>query len=112
MHNPAADPDNMQMTDFWCDFCRSPWSEGRPMVEGHQGSLICGSCLKVAYVETLVSRTSSAPAGSKCSLCLEERTDRLWRSPMHEDVIACERCIRQASTALSQDPDSGWNRPA
>lgn len=81
------------------------------MVEGHQGSLICGSCLKVAYVETLVAKASSAPAGSTCSLCLEERKDRMWRSPVHEEAVVCERCIRQAATALTHDAESGWNRP-
>lgn len=112
MRKPGSDPDNLSMSDFLCDFCGQYWTDVRPMVEGHEGSLICSECLKVAHVEVLVAKASSLGPGAKCVLCLEERKDANWQSPMFEQAVACARCIRQASTALAQDPDSGWSRPA
>lgn len=111
MHRPGTDPDNMTMQDFLCDFCMKHWEDHRPMVEGHQGSLICSECLKVAYVEVLMSKTGSGDPAVKCRLCLEERKGLSWRSPRDEAAQVCERCIRQASTAMAQDPDSGWTKP-
>ncbi|MFM9959526.1 MAG: ClpX C4-type zinc finger protein [Phycisphaerales bacterium] len=109
MHRPGTDPDNMTMADFLCDFCHKAWEDRRPMVEGHQGSLICSDCLKVAYAEVLLGK--SGVTGVKCLLCLEDRKEIFWQSPLADSAVACARCIRQASTALAQDPDSGWNRP-
>ncbi len=98
------------MADFLCDFCHKAWEDRRPMVEGHRGSLICSDCLKVAYAEVLMGK--SGVSGAACRLCLEERKELCWSSPRDESVCACARCIRQASTALAQDPDSGWSTPS
>jgi len=124
MRNPAADPQNLQMTDFWCYFCRRPWTEDVPMIEGHQGSLICGRCLALAYADLALHNAPSIPAATdapgaprgvdesrpKCLMCLEHRRDPLWRSPAHETLV-CLRCVKQGATALEKDPDYGWKRP-
>ncbi|MGD9692509.1 MAG: hypothetical protein AB7G17_10850 [Phycisphaerales bacterium] len=112
MHNPDADPLNMRPEDFWCDFCRRAWAEDLPMVEGHQGSLICGKCLSVAYSE--VGRTEDAGSsgeGGKCVMCLEEKEGPLWRSVMDEGKAICRRCVRQSAGMLEKDGETGWERP-
>lgn len=99
---------------FRCDYCRTQWDEKRPMVEGHRGSLICGSCLSIAYTE-LVHLTSGCVPDRKdaCLLCLENGRDELhWASPIDETVIACRRCIKQSAGVLHKDPDSPWKKPA
>lgn len=114
MRRPGADEDNLAMSDFWCDFCHQGWTDERPMVEGHQGSLICSACLTLACRECLVEkRSAEAQSGETptCLMCLEERKDRLWRSPAYTEAVACERCIRQAAAALEHDPDFKWKRP-
>jgi hypothetical protein len=112
MQRPGADPDNMQMTDFLCDFCRREWTEDVPMVEGHQGSLICGKCLTIAYLDVDPGvRSASLPAGATCTMCLEEREEAMWQSPMHPQAFICRRCVKQAAGALSKDKESGWKRP-
>ena len=50
MHRPGADPVDLNPEDFWCDFCRRPWSDQVPFVEGHRGSCICGNCLSMAWI--------------------------------------------------------------
>ncbi len=112
MRNPAADPDQLTMQDFWCDFCHAPWTDELPMVEGHQGSLVCAKCLAVAYAEVIAAKASVLPGSPKCVMCLENRKDRNWSSPRFEGAVICERCIRQAATALSHDESSGWKPPA
>lgn len=117
MHDPAHEG---TPAFFICDFCRQPWSEQRPMVEGHKGSLICASCLSVAYRSVALDGMPSllpAPGehpwgGLVCTLCLEERSQPAWRSPMHEEAIVCLRCVKQSATTLEKDPDYGWERPA
>lgn len=117
MHDP-----NASGTDFFvCDYCRKPWAEDRPMVEGHKGSLVCGSCLRVAYAEALLSKQGvmgqrgpvypSAGEGPWCAMCLERRSELYWASPIHEEALICSRCIRQSATTLSRDADSGWSKP-
>lgn len=118
MHDPTS-----QGTDFFrCDFCRQAWSESRPMVEGHRGSLICSSCLLVAYAEIVLERggvgaaSLAADGGASvqptCRMCLETRDERHWRSPMFPEAICCARCVRQSAATLEHDPDSNWKRPA
>lgn len=110
MHDPAA-----QGSEFFkCDFCRRAWAEDRPMVEGHQGSLICSGCLTAAFVEVINSKGGVARSDDheKCTMCLETRDDPHWRSPMFETALICRRCIRQSAQAMSKDPDSNWKRPA
>ena len=45
MRKPGTNENNVEMTDVLCDFCQREWSEDIPMVEGHQGSCVCGNCL-------------------------------------------------------------------
>jgi hypothetical protein len=109
MNKPDADGNLV----FCCDFCGCAWDEGRPMVEGHRGSLICGNCLSIAYMELVHLDTGITPAREHaCVLCLENGRDGLhWVSPMNEEVIACRRCIKQSAGVLHKDPDSPWNKP-
>lgn len=140
MQRPGADHDNMQLSDFLCDFCRREWDGQFPMVEGHQGSLICGDCLTIAYTETVLRNLNSAPANTKCTMCLEERPDNMWLGPFEGDPdeplaqargadsdsdhepeaqargpaappAACERCIKQAAGRLHKDKDWDWKKP-
>jgi hypothetical protein len=108
MHDESADGSEF----FKCDFCRRPWAEDRPMVEGHRGSLICGQCLTVAFADVVLhSGGATLPAGTTCKLCLEERKEPCWQSPMHETEWACLRCIKQSAGVLTKDKESGWTRP-
>lgn len=117
MHDPAREG---TPEFFVCDFCAQPWSEDRPMVEGHKGSLICASCLAVAYrslaldgMPSLLPQAGEHPwGGLTCALCLEERGQPAWRSPVREEALVCLRCVKQSATTLEKDPDSGWKRPA
>ncbi|MFM9170969.1 MAG: hypothetical protein ACKOTD_12900, partial [Phycisphaerales bacterium] len=62
MRRPECDPDDVRMEDVLCDFCRRAWGESLPMVEGHQGSCICGDCLADAFREAvLAERPDGAP---------------------------------------------------
>ncbi|TVQ64014.1 MAG: hypothetical protein EA379_03000 [Phycisphaerales bacterium] len=117
MRNPNADENDLQMSDFWCDYCRRPWTEDLPIVEGHQGSLVCGKCLTLAYRDVVLDELPTPayegpdPHGPKCTMCLEHREDLMWRSPAYDDAWICKRCIRQASTALAKDKDIAWEKP-
>lgn len=107
MHNTDAEGNDF----FICDFCRHAWAEDRPMVEGHRGSLICGTCLTVAYTELVHLHAGAERAKSLCSMCLEHRDQPQWESPLHPEVHACIRCVRQAAGVMSKDEESGWKRP-
>lgn len=108
MHDPSCEGNDF----FKCDFCRAGWREDLPMVEGHEGSLVCASCLSVAYLEVVVQEMPNAPAGVKCTMCLEHRKDPCWQSPAHDGAVICLRCIKQAATGLEKDPEYGWRRPS
>ena len=107
MRRPECDPDDVRMEDVLCDFCRRAWSESLPMVEGHQGSCICGDCLADAFRDAVMAEL---PEGrpARCTLCLEERADAGWE---RGGARACRRCIRQSAAVLQKDPDLGWRRP-
>lgn len=111
MQRPGADPNDMQVADFLCDFCRRAWDGTFPMVEGHQGSLVCGRCLTAAYTDLVNRRHGTAPAGVTCTMCLEERDEHCWQSPMHEDAVVCTRCCKQAAGRLHKDKDWDWSKP-
>jgi hypothetical protein len=97
---------------FVCDFCRRAWDESRPMVEGHQGSLVCGPCLALAYAGVVnLNRGETLAGGERCALCLESRAEPHWRSPAFPESILCRRCIRQSAGVLERDADAGWARP-
>jgi hypothetical protein len=112
MQRPGTDPENVQMSDILCDFCRREWTEELPLVEGHQGSVICGFCLTEAYRALILKKAGTAPEGYKCILCLENRPDPGWRSPEHPEAAACARCVRQCAGVLSKDTDLKWTKPA
>lgn len=107
MHDHRADGAEF----FKCDFCGSPWSEERPMIEGHQGSLICAPCLSLAYRSLAVDGAGEEPGGWACTMCLEERRQPGWRSPAREEAIVCLRCVKQSATQMEKDPDVAWERP-
>lgn len=111
MQRENADPNDMQVSDFLCDFCGRTWNGAFPMVEGHQGSLICGGCLTVAFSETAIAGTDMAPAGATCTMCLEEREDPMWASAAREGAYACRRCLKQGAGRLHTDPDWDWSKP-
>lgn len=113
MHREGADPDSMTMADILCDFCAQPWSEQRPMVEGHQGSCVCGNCLTIAWSELMEAGISDEPgADETCAMCLEQgRDEPHWRSPVFEDKLVCRRCLKQAAGALHKDADIPWTKP-
>lgn len=81
------------------------------MVEGHQGSLICDRCLTIAYTELVLAESGTAPAGATCTMCLEERAEIAWQSPMYVEAVACRRCVKQAAGRLHKDPDWDWTKP-
>jgi len=107
----GADPQDMQPSDFLCDFCARPWDGAFPMVEGHQGSLICGNCLSTAYAQTVLAGDRTAAPGAQCVLCLEQRDDIAWASPVRDEACACVRCLKQAAGRLHKDPDWDWRKP-
>jgi hypothetical protein len=108
MHDPAS----TDQAFFKCDFCFKPWADDRPMVEGHHGSLICASCLTVAYTEIIINESPSVPSVASCSLCLEERDQPGWQSPMTDAAVICLRCVKQSATVLEKDEDQDWNKPS
>ena len=112
MQREGADPSNMQVSDFICDFSGTPWDGAFPMVEGHQGSLISGDCLAFAFrFVVLEGQTSLEPGSYTCTMCLETRDDPCWQSPARTEAVACRRCIRQSATKLDKDPDWDWTKP-
>lgn len=98
------------MSDVLCDFCGRAWTEQLPMVEGHQGSCICGDCLAAAY-RALVLDEATADAPAKCVLCLERRDDPSWARGGDDAPRACRRCVRQSAAVLQKDADLGWRKP-
>lgn len=97
---------------FKCDTCLSSWSEQRPMVEGHRGSLLCAACLTAAY-EKVVNLSAGVvlPPGTTCVMCLEPRKDPCWAATSQPAVFVCLRCIKQSARVLEKDAESGWKRP-
>ena len=123
MHRPGADPEAILPSDILCDFCTRPWSDDIPLVEGHQGSCICGKCLTTAWRAVIDAGINDAPAQTPeeditsgptwlCALCLEPRRDPAFQSPVREEAFVCRRCIRLAGRALDGDPDHDWTKPS
>ena len=111
MRKPETNEDDVQMSDVLCDFCHSEWTDDLPMVEGHRGSAICGKCLSVAYTDVVLAGANTAPSGYTCTLCLEEREDEGWGSPVYEDAAVCKRCLKQAGAILNKDDAYVWEKP-
>lgn len=106
------DPNNAQMSDFVCDFCGREWADERPMVEGHQGSLICRECLDEAFERVwLLDQGVPVPDGKTCILCLADNGDPAFEGTRAPGVYACKRCIKQSVVMLERDPDYGYVRP-
>ncbi|UYV14088.1 MAG: hypothetical protein NCW75_07300 [Phycisphaera sp.] len=116
MHRQGANPMDMQPSDFICDYTGRTWDGSFPLVEGHQGSLICGDALTIAFTEVVLLQQSSMPEGATCTMCLEQRDEPGWQSPVPtgdrgDGAVICRRCIRQSSTRLEKDADWGWRKP-
>ncbi len=120
MRKPGTDPENVQMTDVLCDFCRRQWTEDVAMIEGHQGSCVCGRCLTVAYTDVVLNAARETSGDYSCTMCLEAEPDRVslnrggepgWRSPFADDAVICRRCIKLAAGGLDKDRDFEWTRP-
>ena len=111
MRRPGADESNLEMTDFLCDFCHQSWADDRPMIEGHRGACLCSRCLKIAYVDLVLMKVSAAPEGYTCRMCLEERAQPGWVSPIDPQACVCLRCVRQSATVMHKDPDVNFTRP-
>jgi hypothetical protein len=111
------DEDNAQPEDFICDFCRNSWAEDRAMVEGHKGSLICASCLTVAFREVaLPTGGGGVPLAERgtCTLCLAPTSEPVWVSPAYPEASACRKCVKQSAAILEKDQKgepNGWKRP-
>lgn len=111
MQRPEADKSDMQLSDFLCDFCGQEWNGAFPMVEGHEGSLICGTCLSDAYrALVLDGATDAAEPTRPCTLCLEDH-ENVWQSPKRHEGAACLRCIKQSAGRLHKDEDWEWRKP-
>lgn len=127
MRRPECDPNDVRMSDVLCDFCGREWTDALAMVEGHQGSCICGDCLREAY-RAVVLGTAGGSGPARCALCLEDREDPSWApgpGGPHPDTStgaaapstgaaaprACRRCVKQSAAVLQKDRDLGWRRP-
>ncbi len=120
MHKPGTKADDVRMEDVLCDFCHRHWTVDQPMIEGHQGSCLCGRCLTVAYTEVVLNGVDCSPEAFKCPMCLEGDADREalsrageagWQSPVDERAAICRRCIELAATTLEKNRDFDWKRP-
>ena len=81
------------------------------MIEGHKGSLLCMKCLSAAFAAVVHHGAGEDQRGKTCTMCIEERSQVQWESPVVDDKRVCLRCIKQAATALEKDPETGWKRP-
>lgn len=107
MHDTNAEGNDY----FKCDFCHQSWSDERPMIEGHQGSLICAKCLSTAYSEVVYHEHGQENIAAKCGMCLETRSENKWASPMYPEAIICRRCIKQGAVTMERDEEMNWKRP-
>ena len=101
----------MQMSDFLCDFCERPWTDGIPMIEGHRGSAICGRCLTLAYTELAMNKGGSSASESACVMCLDPEATPLYQSQLREQAAICRTCAERAAGVLHKDPDYDWRKP-
>ncbi|MBC24521.1 MAG: hypothetical protein CMJ32_11500 [Phycisphaerae bacterium] len=109
MRREGTDPNDVHMSDVLCDYCHASWTEDVPVIEGHQGSIICSKCLSVAYMEVLGD--GSPIDGGRCTMCLEDREGPCWQSPAYPEAIICRRCIKLAAAAFKRDKQVDWVPP-
>ena len=126
MRREGCNEENLLPTDFLCDYCGNTWSDDRPMIEGHRGSLVCAKCLSLAFDSLWnhapawdgtsppppVPDDQQLPEGVLCMLCLEHREEPCWHSPMMDASWICKRCTKQSVVMLERDPEFGYARPA
>jgi len=76
----------------------------KPMIEGHQGSILCLNCLGRA-----IDEATDFDDRSKCTMCLRdlEGDERGWSS---SGAMVCYDCLQQADRAFDKDPDTEWTR--
>ena len=111
MHRKGINVNNVQPEDILCDFCgRAAWSLGEPCIEGHQGSIVCGGCLSLAY-SGLVLEDGGVPVKIPCRMCLETRNQSSWSSDFDNEATICLRCTKQSATALEKSKHWEWSRP-
>lgn len=111
MHRKGINVNDVQPEDILCDYCgRSAWAGGDPCIEGHQGSIVCGECLSLAYAG-LVLNKEGQHVEIKCRMCLETREGQSWSSEFDNEATICLRCIKQAATALEKSKHWEWSRP-
>lgn len=92
---------------FKCDYCRQPWRDERPMIEGHKGSLLCTNCLTMACIDV-----SEPDAPYRCVMCIRDNLELpRWESPMYAGTCLCRECIQQAARVLNKDADVPWTIP-
>jgi hypothetical protein len=111
MHKQGIDDNNVQPEDILCDFCgKAAWAQDVPCVEGHQGSVVCGNCLHVAYSE-LILASSGEPTKEQCRMCLEHREDPVWEGGIEPIAAICLRCVKQSSAVLQKSKQWDWSKP-
>jgi len=112
MHRKGIDPENVQPEDILCDYCgEAAWSKGDPCVEGHQGSIVCGACLSLAYT-SLVVEGEEQESTEKCRMCLEDREDPVWLEGIDPIAPICKRCVKQSAGVLTKSKHWDWSKPA
>ncbi|MBC8202833.1 MAG: hypothetical protein H8E91_03300 [Planctomycetes bacterium] len=111
MHRAGINENDVQPEDILCDYCqRAAWSLGDPCIEGHRGSIVCGSCLTQAFTD-IVLGDKGEPVHWKCRMCLELRDQLSWHSKIDPEATICLRCIKQSATALEKSKHWEWSRP-
>ena len=111
MHREGIDSENVQPEDILCDYCgEATWSQNKPCIEGHQGSIVCGPCLTTAYRE-LVLLKNEQETTEKCRMCLEHREDPVWLGYINPNAPICKRCVKQAAGALTKSKLWDWSKP-
>ena len=111
MHKEGIDPENVQPEDILCDFCGdAAWSQGKPCIEGHQGSIVCGICLTKAYKELVLSKRE-LETEAKCRMFLENREDPVGLGAIEPIAPICKRCVKQSAGALTKSKHWDWSKP-
>ncbi len=111
MHRSGIDENNVKPEDILCDFCgNTAWANDVPCVEGHQGSIVCGNCLSVAYSELVLAKAGE-PTKEKCRMCLEHRDEPVWNGAIEPIASICRRCTKQSSAVLNKSKQWDWAKP-